>query len=63
MFCRMDFTSERKRMSILVRDPKDDLIKLYIKGADSEITKRMSQTGQSPQIVQAVDSFVHRSSV
>ena len=59
----MDFTSERKRMSILVRDPKDDLIKLYVKGADSEITKRMSQIGQSPQIVQAVDSFVHRSSV
>lgn len=45
MFCRMDFTSERKRMSMLVRDPKDELIKLYVKGADSEITKRMSPTG------------------
>ena len=34
---RMEFNSTRKRMSILVKDPRDDRYKLYIKGADSEI--------------------------
>lgn len=34
---RMEFTSARKRMSILVLDPRDDKYKLYVKGADSEI--------------------------
>ena len=37
----MDFSSDRKRMSILVRDLQDDKIKLYSKGADSEIKKRL----------------------
>jgi len=34
---RMEFTSTRKRMSILVLDPRDNRYKLYVKGADSEI--------------------------
>ena len=34
---RMEFTSTRKRMSILVKDPRDQHYKLYIKGADQEI--------------------------
>jgi len=38
---RMDFNSDRKRMSILVRDPQDNKIKLYIKGADSIIMDRL----------------------
>ena len=38
---RMDFTSERRRMSILVRDPKDQLCKLYVKGADDTIRERL----------------------
>jgi magnesium-transporting ATPase (P-type) len=37
----MGFTSERKRMSILVKDPKDGRFKLFTKGADSEIKKRL----------------------
>ena len=40
---RMDFTSDRKRMSILVRDPRDEKFKLYTKGADSEIKKRLKK--------------------
>ena len=43
---RMEFDSTRKRMSILVKDPRDDRYKLYIKGADSEIQKRLKPTGQ-----------------
>ena len=37
----LGFSSERKRMSIIVRDKSG--IKLYIKGADSEISKRLSK--------------------
>ena len=35
----LGFSSERKRMSIIVKDKNG--IKLYIKGADCEITKRL----------------------
>ena len=38
----LGFSSERKRMSIIVRY-KNEII-LYIKGADSEISKRLSKT-------------------
>jgi magnesium-transporting ATPase (P-type) len=37
----LNFSSERKRMSIIIKD-KDNVIKLYCKGADSEIMKRIS---------------------
>ena len=42
---RMEFTSTRKRMSVLVRDPRDNRYKLYIKGADQEIEKRLDPMG------------------
>ena len=38
----MAFTSDRRRMSILVRDPTDNTIKLFIKGADSIIQERVT---------------------
>ena len=31
---KMEFDSTRKRMSIIVKDPRDQKFKLYIKGAD-----------------------------
>ena len=36
----LNFTSERKRMSIIIKDDKNN-IKLYCKGADTEIRKRI----------------------
>ena len=45
---RMDFTSERRRMSILVRDPKDEHLKLYVKGADDVIRERLEIDSQDP---------------
>ena len=39
----LNFSSERKRMSIIFRD-HDGKIKIYTKGADSEITKRLSES-------------------
>jgi magnesium-transporting ATPase (P-type) len=39
----MEFNSDRKRMSVLLRDPNDGKIKLYIKGADSIIKDRLDR--------------------
>jgi magnesium-transporting ATPase (P-type) len=41
VFRRMEFNSDRKRMSILCRDPDDGYFKLYVKGADSIIKERL----------------------
>ncbi|CAH2292328.1 phospholipid-transporting ATPase IK [Pelobates cultripes] len=52
----MDFNSERKRMSILVRD-QEGKIKLYVKGADTVILKRLHPTCSSDSIMEALDHF------
>ena len=41
VFRKMDFDSDRKRMSVLLKDPNDGKIKLFIKGADSIIKERL----------------------
>ena len=38
----IEFNSDRKRMSLLIKDPSDGLIKMYIKGADSIIEERLA---------------------
>ena len=43
MFKRIEFNSDRKRMSILVKDPIDGKMKLYVKGADSIIIERLNK--------------------
>jgi magnesium-transporting ATPase (P-type) len=40
----MEFNSDRKRASILVKDPTDGLIKLYMKGADNVIDERLARS-------------------
>ena len=37
----MEFNSDRKRMSIIIRDPSDGNIKMFTKGADSIIKDRL----------------------
>ena len=44
VFRKMEFSSDRKRMSILLRDPVDGKIKLLIKGADSVIKERLDMS-------------------
>ena len=39
----LEFTSKRKRMSIITKDPRDNLFKLYIKGADNVIYNRLTK--------------------
>ena len=41
VFRRMEFNSDKKRMSIVLRDPDDGHYKLYCKGADSIIKERL----------------------
>ena len=59
---RMEFNSDRKRMSILLTDPIDGKIKLYTKGADSIIKDRLS-TNIDLKTMDAIDDFLARSSV
>lgn len=42
----LDFTSSRKRMSVIVRNPEGE-IKLYCKGADTVIYERLAVSGQA----------------
>jgi len=44
-------------MSILVYDPRDNRYKLYVKGADSEIQKRLKKDGQDANIMRIVEEF------
>ena len=59
---RIEFTSTRKRMSILVQDPRDNRFKLYVKGADSEIQKRLKKSGQDPVLMRQVEEFTEQAS-
>ena len=59
---RIEFSSTRKRMSILVYDPRDNRYKLYVKGADSEIQKRLKKDGQDANIMRIVEEFTDQAS-
>ncbi|NWY70654.1 AT8B3 ATPase, partial [Erithacus rubecula] len=53
----LDFNSERKRMSVLVRDPQGT-IRLYTKGADSVILERLQRRGHRESLTeQALGRF------
>jgi len=42
LLCKLDFTPERKKMSVIVQDLDTGLIILYTKGADLAIFERLS---------------------
>ncbi|XP_014739808.1 PREDICTED: phospholipid-transporting ATPase IK [Sturnus vulgaris] len=53
----LDFNSDRKRMSVLVRDPQGT-IRLYTKGADSVILERLQRRGHNESLTErALDRF------
>ena len=63
---RNEFSSDRKSMSILVRDPIDRKLKLYVKGADVVILNKLDQNGQDSyqsQIRAQIETFVNDASV
>ncbi|XP_048196575.1 phospholipid-transporting ATPase IK [Perognathus longimembris pacificus] len=49
----MDFTSDRKRMSVLVRNPEGSIC-LYSKGADTVILERLHQRGDMEETTEEV---------
>ena len=49
-------------MSILVKDPTDGYNKLYIKGADSEIMKRLDPEQKDPELMEKIDEFLEQAS-
>ena len=49
-------------MSILVSDPRDGHYKLYVKGADQEIHKRLKLSGQDAKIMEKVETFTEEAS-
>lgn len=54
----MEFNSDRKRMSILFKDPSDGLIKLYCKGADSIIKERLDPKQIDESLSESTDKFL-----
>lgn len=55
----IEFSSKRKRMSVIVRDPRDGKLKLYIKGADNIIEERLRADSKRESWEQ-VDKYLTR---
>lgn len=58
----MEFNSDRKRMSVLVKDPTDNQIKLLIKGADSIIKERIDKDQYPPEMENKIEWFLDTAS-
>ena len=63
VFRKMEFNSDRKRMSILVKDPEDGKIKLFTKGADSIIKERLDSSQINPTVMASTEDFLTKASV
>ena len=63
VYRRMEFNSDRKRMSILLRDPQDGRLKLYIKGADSIILDRLDRNQINREVMKDTEDFLYKASV
>jgi len=59
---RMDFNSDRKRMSIVVRDQEDGLVKLYCKGADNVILERLDFKQTDQHLLAQSKAFIRNAS-
>lgn len=59
---RMVFNSDRKRMSVLLTDPNDGKIKLYVKGADSIIMARIDKNNLSEKQLSDTNDFLNTAS-
>lgn len=54
-----EFTSTRKRMSCIFRDPNGKII-LMCKGADSVIEERLSKESKDSEVFSRTKQFVHK---
>lgn len=57
----LDFNNDRKRMSIIFRDPSSNKIKLYCKGADNKIQERLDKASQAswPATEECLNNFAN----
>lgn len=62
VYRKMDFNSDRKRMSVLLKDPIDGKIKLLIKGADSIIKERLDKKQFSAKLENKIEWFLDTAS-
>jgi len=58
----MEFNSDRKRMSIIVKDPQDGHIKMFTKGADSIIKARLDDKQLDKNMWADIDGFLSKAS-
>ena len=58
----MEFNSDRKRMSVVLKDNSDGKIKLLIKGADSIIKSRLDLSDMDEEFNSNVDWFLDTAS-
>jgi magnesium-transporting ATPase (P-type) len=63
VYRRMEFNSDRKRMSILLQDQTDGLIKLFTKGADSIIKDRLDPLQIDKIRMGETDDFLTKASL
>ncbi len=58
----MEFNSDRKRMSIVVRDPIDKKLKVFTKGADSIIKDRLDPAQINQEMMRDIETFLTKAS-
>jgi magnesium-transporting ATPase (P-type) len=63
VYRKMEFNSDRKRMSIIIRDPADNLIKMYTKGADSIIKSRLDHKQIDKNLLGETEDFLNKASL
>jgi len=54
----LEFTSTRKRASVIVRDRRNGEIRLFCKGADSEVFKRLSSASSNSSLAHATNQQI-----
>ena len=59
----MEFNSDRKRMSVILRDPADGYIKMFTKGADSIIKDRLDPNQIDKAMMNHIDGFLTKASL
>lgn len=62
VFRTMEFNSDRKRMSVLLKDKLDGQYKLLIKGADSIILDRLDMSQYPEEMKQKTQWFLDTAS-
>ena len=58
LLCEFEYTSERKRMSVILRCP-DNKIRLFMKGADNIVLQRVNPKASSEESITKITSYIN----